>query len=53
MKKMLIVRRACITMILVGLLNSAIFLAMTWHLGGDALNGKSFRGTLLPLWLST
>jgi hypothetical protein len=44
MKKTSIVRHVCIAMLFVGLLNSAIFLAMTWHLGGDALNGKASGG---------
>lgn len=44
MKKMSIVRGACITMIFIGLLNFAVFLAISWHLGGDALNGKASGG---------
>jgi hypothetical protein len=44
MKKMSRVRGACITMIFIGLLNFAVFLAITWHLGGDALNGKASGG---------
>jgi hypothetical protein len=44
MKKMSIVRGACITMIFIGLLNMAVFLAIDLRLGGDALNGKASSG---------
>ena len=44
MKKMSIVRGACITMIFIGLLNLAVFLAIDLRLGGDALNGKASSG---------
>jgi hypothetical protein len=44
MKKMSIVRGACITMIFIGLLNMVVFLAIDLHLGGDALNGKASSG---------
>jgi hypothetical protein len=44
MRKMSIVRGACITMIFIGLLNMAVFLAIDLRLGGDALNGKASSG---------
>jgi len=44
MKKLSIVRGACITIILIGLLNMAVFVAIALRLGGDALNGKATSG---------
>src|SRR2546422_10394998 len=44
MKKMSIVRGACITMVFIGLLNLVVFLAIDLRLGGDALNGKASSG---------
>ena len=44
MKKMSIVRRACLTIILIGLLNMAVWLTIVFRLGGDALNGKALGG---------
>ena len=44
MKKMSIVRCACIAIIFIGLLNMAVFLAIDLRLGGDALNGKASSG---------
>jgi len=44
MKKIPIVRRACITMVFIGLLNMGVFLAIALRLGGDALNGKALNG---------
>jgi hypothetical protein len=44
MKKMSIIRGACITMTFIGLLNMAVFLAIDLRLGGDALNGKASSG---------
>jgi hypothetical protein len=44
MSKTSIVRVVCLTLIFIGLLNFTIFLVMTWHLGGDAVNGRTSGG---------